>query len=50
MSFTLYDACAPVFIYSLQNMSAWLDKAVGGKAESERRVQPVIATPSNPQG
>lgn len=35
MSFTLYEASAPVFIHSLQNMSAWLDKAVGEKAERE---------------
>lgn len=35
MSFTLYDASAPVFIQSLKNMSAWLDKAMAEKSESE---------------
>jgi hypothetical protein len=35
MSFTLYEASAPVFVRSLQNMSAWLDKAAGEEAESE---------------
>lgn len=35
MSFTLYDASAPVFIQSLKNMSAWLDKASPEKSESE---------------
>jgi hypothetical protein len=35
MSFKLYDASAPVFVHSLQNMSAWLDKAAGEKAETE---------------
>lgn len=27
MSFTLYDASAPVFVTTLKNMRAWLDKA-----------------------
>ena len=27
MSFTLYDASAPVFVNTLKNMRAWLDKA-----------------------
>lgn len=35
MSFTLYEAAAPVFISTLNNMSAWLDKALGEKSESE---------------
>lgn len=35
MSFTLYDASAPVFIQGLENMSAWLDKAATEKAESD---------------
>lgn len=29
MSFTLYDASAPVFVVTLKNMRAWLDKAAG---------------------
>lgn len=29
MSFTLYDASAPVFVATLKNMRAWLDKAAG---------------------
>ena len=35
MSFTLYQASAPVFIQTLGNMSAWLDKALAEKPESE---------------
>jgi hypothetical protein len=35
MSFTLYDAAAPVFINTLNSMSAWLDKALAEKPESE---------------
>lgn len=35
MNFTLYEASAPVFINSLRNMSAWLDKAAAEKPESE---------------
>ncbi|CAN7263958.1 DUF1993 domain-containing protein [Phenylobacterium sp. LjRoot225] len=35
MSFTIYDASAPVFIASLTSMQAWLDKALGeGKDEA----------------
>ncbi len=34
MSFTLYDASAPIFVASLRNMSAWLDKAAAEKSES----------------
>ncbi|MCW1428676.1 DUF1993 family protein [Novosphingobium sp. JCM 18896] len=33
MSFQLYDASAPVFVASLRNMSAWLDKAAAEKDE-----------------
>ena len=29
MSFTVYDASAPVFVSMLKNMRAWLDKAAG---------------------
>ena len=29
MSFTIYDASAPVFVNTLRNMRAWLDKAAG---------------------
>lgn len=29
MSFTIYDASAPVFVSTLKNMRAWLDKAAG---------------------
>src|SRR6188768_926012 len=29
MSFTVYDASAPVFVNMLKNMRAWLDKAAG---------------------
>lgn len=35
MSFTVYEASAPVFIRSLRNMSAWLDKASAEKAEGD---------------
>lgn len=35
MSFTLYDASAPIFIASLRDMSAWLDKAAAEKSEAE---------------
>lgn len=35
MPFALHEASAPVFIHSLQNMSAWLDKALAEKPESE---------------
>jgi len=31
MSFTVYDASAPVFVATLRNMRAWLDKAAGEK-------------------
>ena len=31
MSFTLYDASAPVFVAMLKNMRAWLDKAAAEK-------------------
>ena len=34
MSFTLYQAAAPVFINSLQDMRAWLDKAAAEKDEA----------------
>ena len=29
MSFTIYDASAPVFTTALTNMQSWLDKALG---------------------
>jgi hypothetical protein len=35
MTFSLYDASAPVFVTMLTNMRAWLDKAAGEKAEAE---------------
>lgn len=35
MTFSLYDASAPVFVNALTNMRAWLDKAAGEKAEAE---------------
>jgi hypothetical protein len=35
MSFTIYDASAPVFVNSLTNMRAWLDKAAAEKPEAE---------------
>ena len=35
MSFTIYDASAPVFVNSLANMRAWLDKAATEKPEAE---------------
>lgn len=44
MSFTIYDASAPVFTAALTNMQAWLDKALGeGKDEAalmEARLAP----------
>ena len=35
MSFTLYDASAPIFVKALTNMRDWLDKAAAEKAEAE---------------
>jgi uncharacterized protein len=36
MSFTIYDASAPVFVRAMTNISAWLDKALAeGKGEAE---------------
>ncbi len=35
MSFTIYDASAPVFVASLRNMRAWLDKTAAEKSEAE---------------
>ena len=43
MSFTIYDASAPVFINALADMRAWLDKAAGEKSEAaliEARLAP----------
>ncbi len=34
MSFAIYDASLPVFVNSLQNMRAWLEKAASEKDES----------------
>lgn len=35
MSFSIYDASAPIFVAGLTNMQAWLDKALAeGKAEA----------------
>ncbi|WEK47458.1 MAG: DUF1993 domain-containing protein [Candidatus Andeanibacterium colombiense] len=34
MSFTIYDASAPVFIKTLRNMRNWLDKAGAEKSEA----------------
>ncbi|HYZ49152.1 MAG TPA: DUF1993 domain-containing protein, partial [Sphingomonas sp.] len=35
MTFSLYDASVPLFVTSLSNMRAWLDKAASEKPESE---------------
>ena len=35
MTFTIYDASAPVFVKALTNMRAWLDKAAAEKNESD---------------
>jgi hypothetical protein len=35
MSFSMYDASAPVFTAILRDMRAWLDKAAGEKGEKE---------------
>jgi hypothetical protein len=35
MSFSLYDASVPVFVSTLTNMRAWLDKAAAEKPEAE---------------
>jgi hypothetical protein len=35
MSFTIYDASAPIFVNALRDMRAWLDKAAAEKAEAE---------------
>ncbi len=35
MAFTIYDASVPVFVNSLSDMRAWLDKAAVQKSESD---------------
>jgi hypothetical protein len=35
MSFSIYDASAPIFVSSLSNMRAWLDKSLSEKGEAE---------------
>ncbi len=35
MSITIHDVSVPVFVNSLRNMSAWLDKAASEKPENE---------------
>ena len=43
MTFTLYDASAPVFVQALADMRAWLDKAAAEKPEAgllEARLAP----------
>jgi len=35
MSFTIYDASAPIFVASLRNMKALLDKAAAEKPEAD---------------
>ena len=35
MTFTLYDASAPVFVSALTNMRAWLDKAATHEAAED---------------
>jgi hypothetical protein len=35
MNFSIYDASAPVFVNSLSDMRAWLDKAASEKEEAE---------------
>jgi hypothetical protein len=36
MSFSMYDASAPIFVHALTNMQAWLDKALAeGKSEAD---------------
>jgi hypothetical protein len=35
MNFTIYDASAPIFVASLRDMKAWLDKAAAEKSEAE---------------
>jgi hypothetical protein len=35
MTFTIYDASAPVFVKTLTNMRAWLDNAAAEKPEAE---------------
>jgi hypothetical protein len=44
MSFTIYDASAPVFVHALTNIQTWLDKALAeGKSETalvEARLAP----------
>ncbi len=35
MSFSIYDASAPVFLHSLRAMRGWLDKALAEKPEAE---------------
>ena len=35
MTFSIYNASIPVFVSSLRNMSAWLDKAAAEKPEAE---------------
>jgi hypothetical protein len=35
MTFSIYDASAPLFVSSLRDMRAWLDKAASEKSEAE---------------
>jgi hypothetical protein len=51
MSFSIYDASAPIFVHALTNMQAWLDKALAeGKSEKdlmEARLAPDMRPLSN---
>ena len=48
MSFTLYDASAPVFVSALTNMSAWLDKAQAQGVDEAKLMEARLAPDMRP--
>jgi hypothetical protein len=48
MSFTIYDASAPVFTAALTNIQAWLDKALGDGKDEAALMQARLAPDMRP--
>src|SRR5438477_9440276 len=48
MSFTVYEASAPVFVAALTTMSAWLDKAVASGLSETTMLQARLAPDMHP--
>lgn len=48
MTFSLYQASAPVFVRSLRNMSAWLDKAEREDADAQALMEARLAPDMRP--